>query len=107
MEQKAGARIGTKSFLQSVTILFGLMLAAGILTRLLPSGSYARVDLEGRQVIDPATFHFTEAPDYPIWRWFTAPLEVLWEPDALTIITIIVFLLMVGVSFAVLERHYW
>ena len=29
---------------------------------------------------------------------------MLWGPDALTIITIIIFLLMVGVSFAVLEK---
>jgi len=38
-----------------------------------------------------------------VWRWITAPVEVLWGPDAVTIITIIIFLLMVGSSFAVLD----
>lgn len=104
MEHKAGAQISARSFLQSGGILFALMVLAGILTRVIPAGSFTRVEVEGRQVIDPATYNPTPAPDYPVWRWFTAPIEVLWGPDALTIITIIVFLLMVGVAFAVLEK---
>lgn len=104
MEQKAGAQISTKSFLQSVFILLLLMVFAGILTRVIPAGSFTRVEMDGRQVIDPATFQYVDPPDYPIWRWFTAPFETLWGPDSLTIITIIIFLLMVGVSFAVLEK---
>lgn len=104
MEQKAGAQISTKSFLQSVAILFALMIAAGLLTRFVPAGSFTRIDVEGREVIDPGTFQYQPAPDYPVWRWFTAPIEVLWGPDALTIITILIFLLMVGAAFAVLEK---
>ena len=38
-----------------------------------------------------------------MWRWLTAPLEVLGGSDGLTIITIVGFLLFVGVSFAVLD----
>ncbi len=104
MEQKAGAQISTRSFIQSLVILFALMLLAGVLTYLVPAGSYQRVALQGRQVIDPASFQYVQRPDYPFWRWFTAPLEVLWGPDSLTIIVIILFLLMVGASFAVLEK---
>ncbi len=104
MEQKAGAQISTKSFLQSVFILLLLMIFAGILTRIIPAGSFTRVEMDGRQVIDPTTFQYIDPPNYPIWRWFTAPIEVLWGPNSLTIITIIIFLLMVGVSFAVLEK---
>jgi uncharacterized ion transporter superfamily protein YfcC len=104
MEEKAGAQISTKSFLQSLAILFALMMLAGILTQVIQSGTYARSELDGRQVIDPASFQFSARPDYPIWRWFTAPVEVLWGPDSLTIITIIIFLLMVGASFAILDR---
>jgi uncharacterized ion transporter superfamily protein YfcC len=80
------------------------MLAAGILTRLVPAGSYTRIEQEGRTVIDPASFRLVERPDYPAWRWLTAPLEVLGGPDGTTIIVIIVFLLLVGVSFAVLDH---
>lgn len=104
MEQKAGAQISAKSFLQSVIILFILMLAAGVLTRVISAGSFERMEIEGREVIVPMTFQYQPSPNYPVWRWFTAPLEVLWGPDALIIITILVFLLMVGSAFAVLER---
>ena len=104
MEQKAGAQISTRAFVQSLVILLVLMLAAGILTQVVPAGSYARTLQAGREAIDPQSFQYVARPDYPIWRWLTAPVEVLWGPDAVTIITIIVFLLMVGSAFAVLDK---
>ncbi len=104
MEQKAGAQISQKAFLQSVVILLFLMIGAGILTRLIPAGAFDRVAVEGRELIDPESFRLIEQPNYPIWRWITAPLEVLWGPDSLTIITIIIFLLLVGVAFAIMDK---
>ena len=104
MEDKAGVRISRRAFIQAVVIIFILMMVAGILTRLVPAGQYARVELEGRQVIDPTTFTFTDRPDYPIWRWFTAPFEVLASPDSATVIGIILFILLVGVAFAVMDK---
>ena len=77
MEEKAGAQISTRAFIQSVVILFILMMIAGVLTRLIPAGSFARSEVDGREVIDPASFQYIEQPDYPIWRWFPAPSEVL------------------------------
>lgn len=104
MEQKAGAQISQKAFVQSVLILLCLMIVAGALTRVVPAGRYERAVQGEREIIDPSSFHVVTRPDYPVWRWFTAPVEVLWGPDGLTIVTIIVFLLMTGVSFAVLDR---
>lgn len=104
MQEKAGAQIGFKAFMQSVIILLVLMIAAGVLTRVVPSGLYERLLVDGRAVIDPGSFQFVEKPDYPIWRWFTAPVEVLWGADGLTVIIIILFILMVGAAFAVLDK---
>ncbi len=104
MQQKSGAQISQRAFIQSLVILFALMMIAGILTRLIPAGQYTRVEAEGRQVIDPNSFQFTQRPDYPIWRWFTAPVEVLGAEGNLTIIVIIIFLLFIGGSFAVLDK---
>ncbi len=70
-EPKAGAQISTKAFVQSLIILLVLMIAAGILTRVVPAGSYARTVQGEREVI---------------------------------IIVIIVFILMVGSAFAVLDK---
>ena len=104
-EQKAGAQIGKKAFIQSLLILLGLMILAGLLTLFVPSGRYDRALLDGREVIQADSFHYIEKPDYPVWRWFTAPVEVLWRSDnSLTIIVITVFLLMIGSAFAVLDK---
>jgi uncharacterized ion transporter superfamily protein YfcC len=103
MESKSGAQISRKAFIQSVVILFVLMMVAGVLTLVIPPGSYARVQVEGREMVDPDSFRYTGRPNYPIWRWFTAPVEVLWGPDSLTIIVIGIFILMVGSAFAVLD----
>ena len=104
MEQKSGAQISKKAFIQAVAILFILMMIAGVLTRVVPAGQYARVEQAGRQVIKADSFSLTEHPNYPIWRWFTAPFEVLGGPDSLTVIAIILFILLVGVAFAVMDK---
>jgi uncharacterized ion transporter superfamily protein YfcC len=105
MEKKqVGARIGRRSFISAILILLALMIGAGLLTRLVPAGEYQRATQAGREVLDPSSFHLTAAHPLPVWRWFTAPVEVLWSSDALMVITIIVFILLVGGSFAVLDR---
>ena len=103
-QPKSGAQISTKAFLQAVAIIFILMMAAGILTRVVPAGQYSRVEVEGRQVIDATSFTFTDRPNYPVWRWFTAPFEVLGAEGNITVIAIILFILLVGVAFAVMDK---
>ena len=104
MQMSASSLISRRAFLQSIIILAVLMILAGILTRVTPAGRYETTVVGGREVIVPGSYTYIERPNYPIWRWLTAPLEVLWGPDGLTIIVIIVFLLMVGASFMVLDR---
>ena len=104
MEQKAGAQIGKRAFIQSLVILFVLMMLAGLLTRLLPAGQYARSLVDGRQVVDPSSFQYVQNPDYPVWRWFVAPFEVLGSQSGLTVIVIIIVLFFAGGAFAVLEK---
>ena len=104
MESQSGARISRKAFIQAAAILFALMIVAGILTRLVPAGHYARVEQDGRQVVEAGTFTYIERPAYPVWRWFTAPFEVLAAQDGVTVAAIILFILLVGVAFAVMDR---
>ena len=103
-ENKAAISIGKRTFVTAVVILAILMLAAGILTQVIPAGSYDRVTVDGRQVVQQGTYHQTAQPDYPAWRWLTAPFEVLAGPDAATVIVIIVFLLCVAGAFSLLEQ---
>jgi uncharacterized ion transporter superfamily protein YfcC len=101
---KSGAQISSKAFLQAVAIIFVLMMGAGILTRVVPAGHYTLVDVGGRQVIDASSFTLTERPNYPVWRWITAPFEVLGAEGNITVIAIILFILLVGIAFAVMDK---
>jgi len=104
-EHKSGAQISIKAFIQAVAIIFVLMMVSGILTKVIPAGTYTRVQVDGRDVIDPASFQFVASPDYPVWRWLTAPFEVLATPDGLTkVVPIIAFILLVGTAFGVMDR---
>ena len=62
------------------------------------------VEQEGRLVIVPGLFHEVEKPDYPFWRWLISPLEMLLGPDSTIIFTIIIFLILADISFAVLDE---
>jgi uncharacterized ion transporter superfamily protein YfcC len=104
MEQKAGAQISKRAFIQSLVILFVLMMLAGLLTLLLPAGQYSRVVVDGRVVVVPTSFQYVPNPDYPVWRWLIAPVEVLTSAAGPTIIVIIIVLLFAGGAFAVLEK---
>ncbi len=104
MEQKAGAQIGARAFVQSIVILFVLMMVAGILTLVVPAGSYTHIEVDGRQTIDPTSFRYTPRPDYPAWRWFIAPIEVLGSSSGLMVIVIIIVLFFAGGAFAVLDK---
>ncbi|MBN2387310.1 MAG: YfcC family protein [Anaerolineales bacterium] len=103
-ESKSGIRISVKAFIQAMAIIFFLMLVAGLLTRLIPAGQYARTEVDGRQVIDAESFALTERPEYPVWRWFTAPFEVFTAEGGMTIIGVILFIVLVGIAFAVMDR---
>ena len=96
--------INKKAFVSSVLVLLVLMILAGVLTNIIPAGRYERQLVNGRLIIDPDSFQYTDKPSFPIWRWFVAPIEVLWSNDAPIVIAIIIFLLVIGGAFAVLNR---
>jgi uncharacterized ion transporter superfamily protein YfcC len=103
MNSNKQVTIGKKAFLTSAGILLALMICAGLLTLFVPAGSYERVLADGRETIIPDSFRIVGSAHYPVWRWFTAPVEVLGSKDNTVIITIIVFLLFIGGSIAVLN----
>ncbi len=99
----SAVKIGLKAFVLSASIILILMIFSGILTMLLPSGEFQRITENGKTLVVPGTYSVIEKPDYPFWRWFTAPIEVLFAPGNLALITIIIFILSVGGSISILE----
>ena len=104
MEEKSSIRISTKAFVSSIIILLVLMILAGTLTYVIPRGSYDRVEIDGNEVIVPDTYVANDSAPYPVWRWFTAPVEVLFSSDAVTVIFIIIFIFIIGGVFTVLDK---
>ncbi|MBR0576073.1 YfcC family protein [Proteiniclasticum sp. BAD-10] len=103
MSDRAGIKISRKSFFSSMGILLFLMVLVGVLTKTIPAGVYQRVITDGRETIVPGSFRLAGTVDYPIYRWFLAPLEVLRGSDSAMIIVIILFLLFIGSAFTLLD----
>ncbi len=104
MVERSGAQIGKNAFLQSVSILLALMILAGVLTRIIPAGTFQRQEVDGRQVVLMESYTPTTQPNYPLWRWFTAPVEVLGSEMGLNIIVIVIVVFFAGIAFAVLDK---
>jgi uncharacterized ion transporter superfamily protein YfcC len=96
-------RIGKKAFFLAFTILLILMTVSGVLTRTVPAGEYEREIRDGREFVVPGSYQRVQVAEVPVWRWFVAPVEVLFAPGNITVITIILFLVFVGGSFTILE----
>ena len=104
-ESAIGLNISVKTFVGTIALLLGILILVGILTHVIPQGSYEYVVEDGREVIVPGTYAvLADADPLPIWRWFTAPFEVLGTEKAPTAIMLMLFILFIGGSFMVLEK---
>lgn len=102
--EKSTVSIGKRTFLIAVIILLIIMSLAGILTRVIPTGSFEREMVEGSEQIIPGSFAYSSQEPLPFWRVYTAPVEVLFGPGNMTIIGIILFLCIIGGSINILNK---
>lgn len=100
MDQKRFLTIGKKSFLSVLLILFGLMLFAGVLAYLIPQGSYLRND--ANEIIGPYQAIATSSR-IPIWKIAFSFLLVFTTADAIPVVVISLFLLILGGAFQVMQ----
>ena len=101
-QEEASLKIGKRTFIVAFVILFLLMMTVGILTQVIPTGSYTREMVEGRETL--VNYQQTDVAKLPVYRWFTAPVEVLFSADGAVVIVIIFFLLAVSMAFSLLEK---
>ncbi len=107
MEKKEGSAtivIGKKAFISSVAILLVLTLIAGILTQVIPQGHYQRVKTIDGETIIPDSFSYAKDKPLPIYHWFIGWIEVLFDSGSLIVISIIVFILIIGTCFAIIDK---
>ena len=102
-ELNSDLKFGLKNFITVCGILFGIMVIVGILTFVIPAGSYI-YDEKGNVI--PDSFSFIDSTTrLPVWRWFTAPIEGLLFGDGnVNVIQIIAVLLVLGGTFKVLDK---
>ena len=100
-KEKAFASISAKSFITVVAVLCVLIAASGALSYMIPQGSFIR-DEEGTILLD--TYTEGEVKGIAVWRVLTAPVRVFVSEDALTVIMISAFLLVMSSVFNLLEK---
>lgn len=59
------------------TIILIILILAGILTYLVPAGAYDRIDVDGRKVIDPTTFHYIDQTPVQPFKWIVSIVDGL------------------------------
>ena len=96
-------KFGLKNFLTICAILVAVIICVGILTYIIPAGSY-QLDSEGKVI--PNSFALMEnATRLPAYRWISAPIEALIIGEGnLSVIQIIAVLLVLGGTFKVLDK---
>lgn len=99
--QKSFSNISLKSFITVVSVLLAILIFCGALSYFVPQGSFAR-DSDG--VIISDTYSKGEIKGISPWRVVTAPLRVFATEDAVTIIIISLFLLIMSGVFNLLEK---
>ena len=103
-EQK-GLNLSVRSFITAIVVIFILMVAAYVLTLVIPGGAYARImDTNGNMVIDTTGGFKVVAGGIPFWKWLLSPILVLGASGSGTLIAVIVFLLVIGGVFSSLDH---
>ena len=104
-KENKGLNINAKFFITSCVIIFVLMCVVYGLTFIIPGGEYARItDADGNAIIDLSKgFKYIDG-GIPFWKWILSPFLVLGAEGSGTIIVIIMFLLVVGGLFNVLDK---
>ncbi|MGI4716976.1 MAG: YfcC family protein [Janthinobacterium lividum] len=80
-------------------LLFAILALIALATWFVPGGKYETHLVDGRQLVDPASFHYVESAPQGLVALLKAPIRGFVESAQ-----IIGFVLMVGGAFAVLQR---
>ncbi len=100
-KEAAFSGISLRSFITVVSILLLILLFSGCLSYFVPQGTFER-DESQNILLDTYTQGKTEGIAF--WRVITAPVRVFASEDALTIIMISLFLLVMSGIFNILEK---
>lgn len=105
MSKNETLNVSTKSFLTAILVIFMLMIAAFVLTMVVPGGEFARIpDENGNMIIDTEAGFTSVDGGLPLWKWALSPFLALTVSGGGTLIAVIAFLLIIGGVFAALDK---
>ncbi len=93
------SRILKKIKLNTFAIILGIIAVVAAMTWVVPSGSYQRMEQDGRLVVVPGTYHAVQRAPQGIFDVLTAPVEGFSKAAE-----VIVFLLVIGGVLSVVEK---
>ncbi len=100
-KKKTLVNLSIKTFIQVVTLLFVLMLAAIVLTYVVPKGEFG---IKADGTTDYLDYRPIEnAKGIPVWKGLLAPVLVFGSSNGLTLIMLSLFLVMVFAAFQVMN----
>ncbi len=100
-KEKSFSNISARSFITVVLILVFVLVLCGAMSYFIPQGSFERN--ESDEII-VGTYQKGAVDGIAVWRVITAPVRVFASEDALTVIMISVFLLVMSGIFNILEK---
>ncbi len=100
-EEKSFSSINVKSFISVIIVLTCIIAMSGILTLIIPQGSFSR---DGNGQIIAQTFVKGDVSGIEFWRVITAPFRVFVNDGGITIIMISLFLLVMSGVFNLLDK---
>ncbi len=103
-QKKKGLNISVKSFITAIVVIFCLMVVSYVLTLVIPSGEYQRIeDANGNLVIDTQGGFAHVEGGIPFWKWLLSPFLVLGASGNSSLIAVIAFLIVIGGIFNALN----
>ena len=91
-QKKNGLNISVKSFLTAIIVIFALMVATYVITLVVPSGQYNRIEDEnGNLLIDTVGGFSYTTGGIPFWKWLLSPVLVLGATGSGALIAVIAF----------------
>ena len=60
------------AFPHAYVLLFGIIIFMAIMTWIIPAGEYARIQVQGRTVVEPASFHLIDKNPVGFFQTFVA-----------------------------------
>lgn len=86
------------AFPHTLVIIFCMIVFVSILTHIVPGGAFDRIDVDGRAVVDPNSFHYIESTPASIFDIFKS------IPEGMTSVAYIAnFVLIISGAFGVIE----